>query len=210
MKALDALNILNDLSASQQGFFTSAQAKSAGIDRLVLSRLESHAQVERVMHGVYRSCAAPSFREEDVWAAWLALEPAVPAWNRSYDGTQGVASHCTASWLLEIGELNPTPITFTMSVRKQTRRSELRLVKANIAACEVMLVAGIPVTKPSRTILDLLKDGEDLSLIAHVFKDATAIDKDILSGEFAAKIDAYNVQYGLLRSDSLYERIADR
>ena len=85
MKALDALNILNDLSASQQGVFTVAQARNLGIERLTLFRLEAHNQIERITHGVYRSCAAPSFREEDVWAAWLTLYPATPA--RSVDVT---------------------------------------------------------------------------------------------------------------------------
>lgn len=209
MKALDALNVLNDLSASQRGLFTSAQARGAGVDRLALSRLESNGQIERVMHGVYRSCAAPSFREEDVWAAWLALEPAVPAWERARDGSQGAASHGTAAWLLGIGELNPAPITFTTPARKQTRRDGLRLVKGAIGKSDVTTVASIPATKPARTVLDLLDDGEDLSLVANVLKDAAAIDADILGGEFATGVDARGTRYGVPPQESLYERLTE-
>ena len=126
MKKQDAQNILNDLTASQQGVLTTAQARSLGIERLVLSRLETHGQIERIAHGVYRSCAAPSFREGDVWAAWLALYPRAPAWERRRDGSQGAASHGTAAWLLQLGELNPAPMTFILPIRKQTRRDTLK------------------------------------------------------------------------------------
>ena len=79
MKVLDALNIINDISSSQKGLFTSAQATSLGIDRMALSRLASHGQIEPVAWGVFRAVAAPSIREEDVYAAWLATNPATPA-----------------------------------------------------------------------------------------------------------------------------------
>lgn len=207
MKALDTLNILNDLSASQRGLFTTAQARAAGVDRLALSRLESNGQIERVMHGVYRACAAPPFREEDVWAAWLALNPSVPAWERARDGSEGAASHGTAAWLFGIGELGPAPITFTTPTRKQTRRDGLRLVKRTVEKDDVATVAGVPVTKPARIVLDLLDDGEDLSLISNVLRDAAAIDDEVLDSEFAAKVDARGARYGMRRKESFYERL---
>lgn len=207
MKALDALNILNDLSASQHGLFTSAQARTAGVDRLALSRLESNGQIERVMHGVYRACAAPPFREEDVWAAWLALNPSVPAWERVRDGSEGSASHGTAAWLFGIGELNPAPITFTTPTRKQTRRDGLRLVKGTVGKDDVVTIAGVPVTKPARIVLDLLDGGEDLSLVANVLRDAAAIDDEVLGSEFMAKVDARGARYCMRRKESLYERL---
>lgn len=207
MKSLDALNILNDLSASQQGVFTAAQARGLGIERLVLSRLETHGQIERIAHGVYRSCAAPSFREAGVWAAWLALYPITPAWERRRDGSQGAASHNTAAWLLQLGELSPTPMTFTLPVRKQTRRDGLRLVKAAICPEEVTTVKGIPTTVPTRTILDLLRDGEDLSLIANVFGDARKTYREVEERAFADKVDELGGRYGLQKNCSLYERL---
>lgn len=207
MKSLDALNILNDLSASQQGVFTSAQARSLGIERLVLSRLETHGQIERIAHGVYRSCAAPSFREGDVWAAWLALYPRAPAWERRRDGSQGAASHGTAAWLLQLGELNPAPMTFTLPIRKQTRRDSVRLVKAPLHPKEVTTIKGIPTTIPTRTILDLLRDGEDLSIIANVLNDARKTYREVEERAFADKVDELGGRYGLEKGRSLYERL---
>lgn len=207
MKSLDALNILNNLSASQRGVFTAAQACGLGVERLSLSRLEAHGQIERIAHGVYRSCAAPSFREEGVWAAWLSLYPKTPAWERRRDGSQGAASHSTAAWLLELGELNPMPMTFTLPARKQTRRDNMRLVKAPLRPEEVTTVKGVPTTVPTRTILDLLCDGEDLSLIASVFADARKTYREVEDQAFADQIDEFGGRYGLKKNRSLYERL---
>lgn len=209
MKSLDVLNILNDLSASQQGVFTAAQARGLGVERLALSRLEAHGQIERITHGVYRSCAAPSFREEDAWAAWLALYPETPAWERRRDGSQGAASHGTAAWLLGLGEFNPTPMTFTLPVRKQTRRDGIRLVKSSIRPEEVTMVKGIPTTTPTRTILDLLRDGEDFSLVANVFNDARKTYREIEERAFADKVNELGGRYGLKKNCSLYERLGE-
>lgn len=209
MKALDTLNILNDLSASQRGLFTSAQARSMGVDKLSLSRLESRGHIERMMHGIYRSCAAPSFREEEVWAAWLALDPTTPAWERLRNGTRAVASHGTAAWLLELGELNPTPITFTLPKRKQTRRQGLRLLKGSVSEHELTTIAGIPTTTPAKTVLDLLDDTEDPSLVANVLRDAARTDEKVLGDEFVAKVDSRGKRYGIPRGESLYSRLME-
>lgn len=209
MKSLDALNILNGLSASQRGVFTSAQARTAGVDKLVLTRLEAHGQIERIMHGVYRSCAAPSFREEDVWAAWLALAPTTPAWKRPKDPSGAVASHGTAAWLLGLGEFDPTPITFTLPERKQTRRQGLRLLKGRILEGELTQIAGVPSTTPAKTILDLLDDREDLSLVSNALRDAARIDSDIAASSFSSQVDLRGNRYGIPSDKSLYARMME-
>lgn len=209
MKALNALNILNDIAASQRGMFTSAQARNSGVDRLSLSRLESKGQIERIIHGVYRSCAAPPFREDEVWAMWLALNPESFAWERPRDGSESVASHATAAWLLELGTLNPNPITFTLPSRKQTRRQGVKLTRGCVTPEEVTTIAGIPVTTPARTVLDLLDDGEDLSLAADVLRDAVAKDKRTSETLFASKVDTRGKRYGLPPTQSLYKRLTE-
>lgn len=209
MNMFDALATLNNLSASQRGVFTAAQARTLGVDKLSLSRLVSRGQIERLSHGVYRSCAAPSFKEEDVWAAWLALYPEIPAWQRRRDGSQGAASHATAAWLLGIGELNPHPLTFTLPERKQTRRTNVRLLKAPLARNEVTMVGSIPTTSPSRTVLDLLRDGGDLSLIMRVFADATEAYPGMDNPAFIDEVDKLGKRYGMKGGQSLYERLGE-
>lgn len=176
MKALDALNIINDISSSQKGLFTSAQATSLGIDRMALSRFAAHGQIEPVARGVFKAAAAPMIREEDVYAAWLATDPTTPAYLRPFDGSGCVASLGTAAWLHDLGELKPEPVTFSCPKRKQSRNASLRYLKRTLPEEDVCTVAGMPVTTPKRTILDLLDHGEDLSLVASVLRDAELAD----------------------------------
>ena len=176
MKALDALNIINDLSSSQKGMFTSAQATSLGVDRMTLSRLVAYGQIEPVVRGVFRAAAAPMIREEDVYAAWLATDPAIPAYLRSFDGSGCVVSLGTAAWLHGLGELKPEPVTFSCLKRRQSRNASIRFIRRALSDKDVCTVAGIPVTTPRRTILDLLDYREDLSLVAPTLRDAELAD----------------------------------
>lgn len=47
-----------------------------------LSRLAEHGHIEPVARGVFRAAGAPSIREEDVYAAWLATDAAMAATSR--------------------------------------------------------------------------------------------------------------------------------
>ena len=97
------MNITDGIAASQRGLVTSAQALSAGVGRMELSRLAANGHLERVCRGVYRASGAPSIREEAVWAAWLSLEPAVPAHSR--DPLACAASHSTAAQMKDLVDI---------------------------------------------------------------------------------------------------------
>lgn len=172
MKALDAIQVINDLAASQQGLFTAAQVQAFGVDRVSLARLAERGQIERVEHGVYRAGGAPSTRVEDVLAAWMGLEPAVPSYLRDKSPRGFTASLNTAAWLHGLGELNPAPITFSHPTRRQTRRKDLAFIKRILNETDITAVSGIPVTAAACTIVDLVDYGEDLSLVANVLNDA--------------------------------------
>ena len=202
MKALDALNITDSLAASQKGLLTSAQAQTMGIGRMELSRLATNGHLERIMRGVYRASGAPPVREETVWAAWLSMEPATIAYDRT--PLDCVVSYNTAAWLMELGELNPEPITFTCSSRRQVASRNIRAVKAALTSAEISTVSGLPCTTASRTVLDLISAGEDLSLVASIVRDALA--KGIIPNKDALHIDidALGTKRGLPRSTSLW------
>ncbi len=176
MKALDAMNIINEVSSSQRGLFTSAQATSLGVDRMSLSRLAAHGHIEPIARGVFRAAGAPSTREEDVYAAWLATDPAALAYLRPRDASGCVASLGTAAWLHGLGELKPEPVTFSCPRRKQSRSDSLRFLKRELPDSDVRVVSGIPATTPKRTVLDLIDYGEDLSLVGTVLRDAELAD----------------------------------
>lgn len=75
MKLIEAIRAVNDISSSQRGLFTSAQARMLGVERYALSRLEGLGNIERLAKGIYRMGGSPSTREEDVLAAWLSIDP---------------------------------------------------------------------------------------------------------------------------------------
>ncbi len=83
----------------------------------------------------------------------------------------------------------------------------MRPVKAPRHPEEVTTVKGIPTTVPTRTILDLLRDGEDLSPIANVFGDARKTYREVEERAFADKVDELGGRYGLQKNCSLYERL---
>lgn len=205
MKALEALGLLGDLCASQKGMFTTAQAQLLGINRMTISRLSSHGQLESISRSVYRASTVPSTREEDLYATWLALDPSTPSYCRAFDGTGFTVSLNTAAWLQELGELKASPFAFSFPARKQTRKN-IRFLKRSLPGSDITIVAGMPTTTPRRTVLDLIDDNEDLSLVASVLKDAEATGT---CNDIAAEVNKRAVRCGFSDNFDLYSYLRD-
>lgn len=157
MKALEALNQLNDLCSRQKGLFTSAQAQERGISRTTLTRLAAYKQIILVIRGVYRSASAPAVREEKLYAAWLSLDPKKPAWDRPLNNSDFVVSRHSAAWLYGFDEFAQKPYVFASSQRKQTRNEDIRLFKHKLNPKDVVVVDGMPTITRQRTAIELLK-----------------------------------------------------
>lgn len=196
MKTLDAIRTLNDIAFSQKGMFTTAQAEAAGVGRHTVSRLEKLGNVERLAKGVYRMGGAPSPREEDVFAAWLSIDPGRRPGDLS-GGDAPVAMGATAAWLLGLGEVGPAPYEFCTGERRQTQRPNLRLRRRSLGPGDVAMASGIPATTPSRTVVDLIDRGEDLSLVASVLNDA--LDRGLVDDEagLRAEVDKRGARAGV-------------
>ena len=208
MRSIDSIRVLNDISAYQRGMFTSAQARRLGVKRYTLSRLEKGGSIERVLRGVYRMGGAPSIREEDVYAAWLSLVPNREPGAPDDASRTPVAMGATAAWLQGIGEMGPEPLEFCCEARRQTQRGNLTVRKRKLEGGDVALVGGIPTTSPSRTVLDLIDEGEDLSLVSNVLGDA--LDRSLIPDEekLAKEVDRRGPKAGLPKSASLYGLLA--
>ncbi len=209
MKILDTIRALNDIASSQKGMFTTAQAQGAGVERYAVSRLEKLGNIERLAKGVYRMGGAPGQREEDVFAAWLSLNPGRRPGSPPAE-RDPIAMGATAAWLHHIGEVGPTPYEFCMDERRQTQRPDLVLRKRKIDAADVTVVSGIPATTPSRTVIDLIDYGEDLSLIANVLNDALARELVTDEARLKKEIDSRAARVGLSKGSSLYELMRRR
>lgn len=189
MKARNALRELAEMSASQWGMVTSAQAATRGVTRLDLSRLTGSGDLIRLAHGVYKDAGAPSGAHLDVRAAWLSSDPARLASDRLDDGHRGVVvSGQTAAWLHDIGDLRSNRTELTSPVRRQTQRADLHYRRRELLEEDVTIRDGLPVTTPERTIVDLVEDRTDLSIVADVLRDASRkseLDLELLANSLA-------------------------
>jgi hypothetical protein len=184
VKSVEALRILADLSASQWGLLTTAQASARGVSRLVLTRLAEAGQLERVAHGVYRDAGAPGDAFESLRATWLSLDTARLAEERLGQSNAAVVSGATAAWLHGVGDLLPEPYEFSTSRRRQTQRAEIRFNVRDLDDSQITIENGLPVTILERTISDLVEARTDLSLVAKVVADSMgkrSLDLELLS-----------------------------
>ncbi len=174
MKARSALRELAEVSASQWGMVTSAQAAIRGVTRLDLSRLSESGDLIRLAHGVYLNAGAPSGAHLEVRAAWLSSEPARLASERLSDGHRGVViSGQTAAWLQGIGDFRSNRTQLTTPIRRQTQRADIHYRQRDLSEKDVTIRDGLPVTTLERTIADLVEDRVDLSIVANALRDAS-------------------------------------
>src|SRR5699024_1786054 len=84
-----------------------------------------------------------------------------------------VVAGSSAAFLHEIGDLWSTRHEFVSSVRRQSQRSEIRYRRRTVEPEDITLVAGLPTMTIERTVVDLVEDLVDLSLVADVLRDAS-------------------------------------
>ena len=174
MKSRVALQQLAEVTESQWGMVTTAQARVQGIDHMTLKRLNDDGYLIRLIHGVYRSAGAPSAEHEELRAAWLAAEPRRLALERLHDNRPGiVVSGESAARLHGIGDLWATRSEFTSPTRRQSQRLDVRYRTRNLPREDVTVRDGLPTTTRERTIADLIEDRQDLSTVADALRDAT-------------------------------------
>ena len=149
------------VAESQQGYFTSAEAKSLGYDYPLQFFHVKRGNWVRVDHGIYRLKKFPAARHEDLIRWWL--------WSRK----KAVISHHTAAALHDLGDLLPAKIHLTVPLNfRKSPAESLALHKATLSEFEVEKRDGFPVTRPLRTILDLARSHIDDERLAAVARDA--------------------------------------
>lgn len=127
----------------QHGVFTLGQALRLGLPASTVAGRTRRGTYERVHHGVYRVSAAPQDWHGQVMAACLAV------------GDRAAASHrCAARlWGLQGFEKASTELSVARTWRGALPLDIHRLRRLTVH--EIVRRAGIPVTVPARTLLDL-------------------------------------------------------
>lgn len=194
-----ALARLADLAEAQNGLLTARQADVRGVPRRDLTRLAQAGGLERIAHGVYRVAGAPRPRLQELAAAWLQLAPGIDLDQRTV--AEGAVSHASAAVVYEVGLLEPVRHEFSVPPprRMRTRRDDVVIHRASLAADEVDWVDELLVTIPTRMVADLAAqsmDGEHLAGIVADLLDKRMADKDGLARALAPHAHRYGSQLG--------------
>jgi hypothetical protein len=200
MARYSTLNRLAEVAQDQWGLVTRRQAEQAGISPATLQRLASESVLERVAQGVYHLTAAPTPDHLALRATWLQLAPDVPAWERK--PAEGVVSHRSAAALYGLGHLPADRHEFTLPVRRQSRRPDVRLHQRQVGDGEWISLRGLPVTRPARIAADLLADREDPEAVAQIIVDAIRGAYDY-PATFADALAPHAAKFGLRRRDGI-------
>ena len=136
-----------ELAEPQHGYFTSAQAKAAGLLQDMLTKMARRGVIERVSRGVYRMTNYPvspysQFMEVVLWPQ---------------EGVQAVISHHSALALHGLSDVSPSTVHITLPLGHRVRRAvpkHLTLHHAALAGNEIQVLEGVQVTTPVRSIID--------------------------------------------------------
>jgi predicted transcriptional regulator of viral defense system len=188
------------LADEQWGLVTTQQVEATGVAWSTLARQVQRRSFERIAHGVYRVRGGGQVEQLDLRAAWLQLSPATPAWART--PAQGVVSHRSAAALYELGHLPADVHEFTLPARRQTRRPDVRLHRADLPADSRVTRHGLPVARPARIAVDLLADREDPGAVGELIADALRAGHED-PGTMARAIARQSAAHGLRRGDGL-------
>jgi predicted transcriptional regulator of viral defense system len=191
---------LSEIAEGQWGLITRRQARDAGVGPTSLARLTEDQRLERVAHGVYRVRGAGEPDHLGLRAAWLQLAPETPAWVRLDDLDDAVVSHASAASLHRIGDLRADVHEFTLPRRRQTRRRDVRVHRGKVPATDRIVLSGLPVTRPARTIADLLADHVEPGVVGRIA--AEVLDGGLEdSAEVAGHLAPYATRFDLPRGD---------
>jgi predicted nucleotidyltransferase len=158
---IDRSQRLYEIAESQQGYFTSADARSLGYDYPHQHFHVKKANWVRVDHGIFRLKNFPSGSHEDLIRWWL--------WTRK----KGTISHETAVAVYDLGDILPATVHLTVppDFRKKPPKG-VSLHKAKLVAADFEMRDGFPVTTPLRTIADLALSHIDPERLSAVVKEA--------------------------------------
>jgi predicted transcriptional regulator of viral defense system len=165
----EAARRLYGIAQSQQGFFTTKQATRAGFAEKTHVYHVKVGNWIREHRGIYRLADFHTAERPDLilWYLWSQ--------NRQ-EVLEGTYSHETALSLHELSDIMPSKLHMTVPrhFRRNSRIPEvLVLHRADLSESDIEQMQGVRVTRPLRTVLDLLQTGHvDRNLIRQAIDEA--------------------------------------
>ena len=175
---------INELSASER-VFTTAQAERLGVPRDALAKACASGSLVRIVHGAYRMAGVPPTELDELVAVWKLTKPALFYHERaSYEHWDGIAvSGHTAASILGIGDFYLSPYRLVAPRRMRSNALSATFATRRVEREDVSFSEGLPVTRPERTLVDLVLDDEDPSLVADALEGAREGGLDVTSLE---------------------------
>src|SRR5260370_10205593 len=185
----EAARRLYETAQSQQGFFTTKQATRSGFAE------KAHAYHVKVRNwirehrGVYRLADFPTGERPDrlLWYLWLQHRQEV---------LEGTYSHDTALSLHELSDIMPSKLHMTVPkhFRRNSRIPEVLILhRADLNESDIEQMQGVRVTRPLRTVLDLLQSGRvDPNLIRQAIDEA--MRRGLITGKQIDSLPHYRLR----------------
>lgn len=139
----DALNAIHALAYRQAGYFTAAQALSAGFSYQAQKYHVDAGTWMRVERGILRLRGWPA-TVDDAFVLWTL-----------WSGGRGVISHASALAVHDLGVLDPGTVTMTVPPGFGARTPAVRTVTGSLPDADVEQREAFRVTTPLRTLLDV-------------------------------------------------------
>ncbi len=144
---------LGRVAEAQAGYFTSSQARAAGVSRSLLAmQAREGGRLERVGRGLYRLRFVPRSSIDPIVAAWVLAGV-----------DDAVVSHESALELYGLSDVAPAVIHLTLPRDQRWRKppvgSRYHRPRDPIAADETRVVQGVRTTAPERTLIDVIEGG---------------------------------------------------
>lgn len=186
--------LLYDIAEGQLGYFTTAQAREAGLHPVRLVQLHRQGDIQRVSRGVYRLTRYPvsplgQYMEAALW----------PQVRRP--GAQATVSHESALAIYGLSDVSPAKVHITLPHALRIRRALPRYLVLHYADLEprdIKQIEGVPVTTAARTIRDVhaahigpalvrqaITDGRKTGHLT--FDEADRLEEELLGGPLQSR-----------------------
>lgn len=150
--------VIWDLSREQHGLISIDQIRDRGVSAKALQVHREDGRLTRIQPGVYRVGGTPVSRLQDVMAGVLSLDP------------HGLASHRLAAQLWQLDGFATAPTELIVPRHRRVARRTFRVHESrDLRAQDVSRIGPIPVTSPTRTLIDL-------GAVVHPFRLEQALD----------------------------------
>jgi predicted transcriptional regulator of viral defense system len=168
---------------SQDGYFTSAQARGYGFSRQLLAHHTRAGRYERVRRGLYRLTGFPGSSSEEVRAKWMAV-----------GAERALVSHESALELLGLSDVLPNAVHLLVARGHRGIKPPAGVVIHTATMPwrpeDVVTIEGIRATAPARTIVDVVIAGtatEQVELAVRQALDQGLVDVEQLQRELEGR-----------------------